>query len=146
MRALVQRVTRADVSVAGDVVGRIGAGLVILVGVTNTDTAGDATWIADKVADARIMADEQSLVDCGGQALVISQFTLYADTRKGRRPTWNAAAAGDVAEPLVAEVVRRLADRGLVVATGEFGADMQVSLINDGPMTILFESPARQPA
>lgn len=141
MRAVVQRVTRASVTVDGDVVGRLDRpGLVALVGVTPGDGPAQVELIARKIADLRILRDEQSVLDAGAPVLVVSQFTLYADTRKGRRPTWNAAAPGDVAEPLVDAVVTALRERGIEVATGVFGADMAVELVNDGPVTILLES------
>ncbi len=136
-----QRATRASVTVAGAVVGGFDRpGLVVLVGVTPGDGAAQAEYIARKVADLRILRDEQSVTDVGAPVLVVSQFTLYGDTRKGRRPTWNAAAPGPVAEPLVDAVVRDLAARGIEVSTGVFGADMAVELVNDGPVTILLES------
>lgn len=141
MRAVVQRVTRASVTVDGDVVGRLDRpGLVALVGVTPGDGPAQVELIARKIADLRILRDEQSVLDAGAPVLVVSQFTLHADTRKGRRPTWNAAAPGDVAEPLVDAVVTALRERGIEVATGVFGADMAVELVNDGPVTILLES------
>ncbi|MFP5336211.1 MAG: D-aminoacyl-tRNA deacylase [Actinomycetes bacterium] len=141
MRAVVQRVTRASVTVDGRVVGEITQpGLLVLVGVTHDDGPAQVDLIARKVAELRILRDELSAVDAGAPVLVVSQFTLYADTRKGRRPTWNAAAPGPVAEPLVGEVVAALRARGLTVATGAFGADMAVELVNDGPVTILLEA------
>lgn len=141
MRAVVQRVTRASVTVDGEVVGSIGRpGLVVLVGVTPGDGPAQAELVARKVAELRILRDERSAVDVGAPVLVVSQFTLYADTRKGRRPTWNAAAPGSVAEPLVGSVVAALRARGLEVATGVFGADMAVELVADGPVTILLEA------
>jgi len=141
MRAVVQRVTRASVTVDGIVVGSIDApGLLVLVGVTPGDGSAQVELIARKVAELRILRDEQSAADAGAPILVVSQFTLYGDTRKGRRPTWNAAAPGPVAEPLVAAVVAALRERGLHVETGVFGADMAVELVNDGPVTILLES------
>lgn len=144
MRALVQRVTRADVSVAGETVGEIGAGLLVLVGVTHGDEDPTATKLAGKVAHLRVFADEQgamnrSLVDTGGAALVVSQFTLYGDTRKGRRPSWVDAAPPEQAEPLVEAFVTALGDLGVPVATGRFRADMAVTLVNDGPVTLLVE-------
>lgn len=141
MRAVLQRVTRAQVDVAGDMVGAIGPGLVALVGVTHTDTEADAQWLARKIADLRILREEQSVTDTGAQVLVISQFTLYGQARKGRRPSWTEAAPGTVAEPLVDAVVQALRDRGVVTATGAFGADMAVDLTNDGPVTLVLESP-----
>ncbi|WP_344248970.1 D-aminoacyl-tRNA deacylase [Isoptericola hypogeus] len=141
MRAVVQRATRASVTVDGEVVGAIDRpGLVALVGVTHDDGPQQAGTIARKIAELRILRDERSAVDEGAPVLVISQFTLYADVRKGRRPTWNAAAPGPVAEPLVDAVVAGLRARGLEVATGRFGADMAVELVNDGPVTILVEA------
>ncbi|AEI13318.1 D-aminoacyl-tRNA deacylase [Cellulomonas gilvus] len=141
MRAVVQRVTRASVTVEGRVVGAVDRpGLLVLVGVTPGDGPAQVEVIARKIAELRILRDERSAVDAGAPVLVVSQFTLYGDTRKGRRPTWNAAAPGAVAEPLVDAVVAALRDRGLEVATGMFGADMAVELVNDGPVTILLES------
>jgi D-aminoacyl-tRNA deacylase len=141
MRAVVQRVTRASVTVDGEVVGAIDEpGLVVLVGATHDDGPAQVELIARKVAELRILRDEQAAVDVGAPVLVVSQFTLYADTRKGRRPTWNAAAPGPVAEPLVEAVVADLRGRGLRVETGRFGAMMQVELVNDGPVTILLEA------
>ena len=141
MKAVVQRATRAAVTVDGEVVGALDApGLVVLVGVTHDDGPAQADQIARKVADLRILRGERSATDAGAPVLVVSQFTLYGDTRKGRRPTWNAAAPGPVAEPLVDAVVEALRGRGLTVATGMFGADMAVELVNDGPVTILLEA------
>jgi D-tyrosyl-tRNA(Tyr) deacylase len=141
VRAVVQRVTRAAVRVAGEVVGSIDEpGLLVLVGVTHDDGPDQVERIARKVAELRILRDEQAAVDVGAPVLVVSQFTLYADTRKGRRPTWNAAAPGPVAQPIVEAVVDALRGRGLRVATGVFGADMAVDLVNDGPVTILLEA------
>jgi len=138
---VLQRVTRASVSVAGEVVGAIDRpGLLVLVGATHDDGAAQVELIARKVCDLRILRDEQSVADAGAPVLVVSQFTLYADTRKGRRPTWNAAAPGAVAEPLVEAVVAALRARGVEVATGVFGADMAVELVNDGPVTVLLEA------
>lgn len=138
---MLQRVTRASVSVAGEVVGAIDRpGLLVLVGATHDDGAAQVELIARKVCDLRILRDEQSVADAGAPVLVVSQFTLYADTRKGRRPTWNAAASVSVAEPLVEAVVAALRARGVEVATGVFGADMAVELVNDGPVTVLLEA------
>jgi D-tyrosyl-tRNA(Tyr) deacylase len=144
MRALVQRVTRALVRVDDEVVGEIGAGLCVLVGVSRDDTEGEAGRLADKLWGLRLMADEdgvmnRSIGETTGEVMVISQFTLYGDTRKGRRPSWIQAAPPDRAEPLVAAVVDRLVDHGATVATGRFRADMQVELVNDGPATVLIE-------
>jgi D-aminoacyl-tRNA deacylase len=142
VRAVVQRVTAASVTVDGVVVGALERpGLVVLVGVTHTDGPDEVDWLARKVADLRILRGEQSAAESGAPVLVVSQFTLYGDARKGRRPTWNAAAPGPQAEPIVAAVVEALRARGLDVATGTFGADMAVSLVNDGPVTLLLDSP-----
>ncbi|GGI05411.1 D-aminoacyl-tRNA deacylase [Isoptericola cucumis] len=141
MRAVVQRVTRASVTVDGEVVGAIGRpGLLALVGATHDDGPEQVATVARKIAELRILRGERSASDEGAPVLVVSQFTLYADVRKGRRPTWNAAAPGPVAEPLVDAVVADLRSRGLEVATGRFGADMAVELVNDGPVTILVEA------
>lgn len=141
MRAVLQRVTSARVRVDGEVVGEIGAGLVALVGVAPTDGEDDAATIARKIAELRILRDERSVVDTDGAGvLVVSQFTLYGDARKGRRPSWSGAAPGPVAEPLVDRVATLLRERGVVVATGVFGAMMEVELVNDGPMTLLLET------
>lgn len=144
VRALVQRVTEATVSVAGDVVGAIGPGLCVLVGVTHEDTEADAAKIASKLWGLRVFDDDEgamnlSVEDTGGELLVVSQFTLYGDVRKGRRPSWIAAARPEVAKPLVQRVVAELEALGATVATGVFGADMAVALVNDGPVTLLVE-------
>jgi D-tyrosyl-tRNA(Tyr) deacylase len=142
MRAVVQRVCRASVTVDGEVVARIDEpGLLVLVGVTHADTGADVDWLADKLWGLRILEGEKSCSDVGAPLLVVSQFTLYGDTRKGRRPTWAAAAPGPVAEPLVAELVAALRSRGARVETGVFGAMMQVSLVNDGPVTLVLDTP-----
>jgi len=140
MRAVVQRVDGASVVVDGETTGEIvGQGLCVLVGVTHDDTPEKAAQLARKLWSVRILPGEKSCSDLGAPLLVISQFTLYGDARKGRRPTWNAAAPGDVAEPLVDEVVARLRELGAQVETGRFGADMKVSLTNDGPFTVIVE-------
>jgi len=142
MRILVQRVTSASVTVCGDVVGAINPdrqGLLALVGVTHTDDAAKAQRLAEKLWQLRILDDEKSASDVGAPILVVSQFTLYANTAKGRRPTWNAAAPGAVAEPLVTAFADALRALGAQVETGVFGADMQVQLVNDGPVTVLLE-------
>jgi D-tyrosyl-tRNA(Tyr) deacylase len=159
MRAVVQRVDGARVRVDGEIVGEIvGPGLVVLVGVTHDDVPATARALASKIYDMRLFdadrldrvlppghprapagAREVSASDVGLPLLVVSQFTLYGSTRKGRRPTWDGAAPGEVAEPLVAAVVQQLRDRGATVATGVFGADMSVELVNDGPLTMLVE-------
>jgi D-tyrosyl-tRNA(Tyr) deacylase len=143
MRAVVQRVSRASVTVAGEVVGRIDRpGLMVLLGVTHTDIADDAAKLADKIWNLRILAGERSCSDLGAPLLVVSQFTLYADTRKGRRPSWSKAAPGPVSEPLVDAFVAALRVLGAEVATGRFGAMMAVDLVNDGPMTLVIDQPA----
>ncbi len=144
MRGLVQRVTRAGVTIDGELVGAIGPGLCVLVGITHDDDAATATKLARKLWDLRIFDDEagfmnRSVADASGELLVISQFTLYGDTRKGRRPSWIAAARPEHAAPLVDAVVAELTALGATVATGRFGADMQVELVNDGPVTLLVE-------
>ncbi len=140
MRAVVQRVDGASVVVAGQTVGEIvGEGLCVLVGVTHEDTTDKAAQLARKLWSVRILAGEKSCSDVNAPLLVISQFTLYGDARKGRRPTWNAAAPGEIAEPLVDEVVAQLRALGAHVETGRFGAQMRVSLTNDGPFTVLIE-------
>jgi D-tyrosyl-tRNA(Tyr) deacylase len=139
VRAVVQRVTSASVVVEGETVGAIGDGLVVLVGVSHGDTPQTAATLARKVHELRILPGERSCAETGAGLLVISQFTLYGDTRKGRRPSWTAAAPGPVAEPLVDAVVTALRARGATVATGVFGAHMTVSLVNDGPVTVLLE-------
>jgi len=140
VRAVLQRVTRASVTVDGEVVGAIERpGILALVGVTHDDGADQVETMARKIADLRILRDERSVLDAGAPVLVVSQFTLYADTRKGRRPSWNAAAPGPVAEPVVERVVEALRARGVEVHTGRFGAHMHVDLVNDGPVTILLD-------
>lgn len=140
MRAVVQRVSQASVTVGGEVVGRIDdRGLLVLVGVTHEDTAHTAVKLADKIYNLRILDDERSAADVGAPLLVVSQFTLYADTSRGRRPSWNTAAPSHVAEPLVNAVVDALRANGAHVATGAFGAHMHVELINDGPVTLVLD-------
>ena len=144
MRTLIQRVTRASVTVDGQVVGEIGAGLVALIGVTHDDGSAEARKLAEKIYHLRVMDDPDgvmnlSVADTGGEVLAISQFTLYGDATKGRRPTWIAAAKPEVAEPLVTEVVEHLQSLGATVATGTFRADMLVDLVNDGPVTLMIE-------
>ena len=141
MRLVVQRVSHACVRVDGAVVGRIDRpGLVALVGVTHDDTPETAARLAEKIWQLRILADERSCAQDNAPLLVVSQFTLYADTRKGRRPSWNAAAPRPVSEPLVEAFVVALRVLGAEVATGVFGADMQVELTNDGPITLILDS------
>ena len=144
MRALVQRVSRARVTVEGEVVGEIGDGLCVFVGVTHDDDNPRARRLAEKVWQLRVLADadgvmNRSLSDTAGEALVVSQFTLYGDTRRGRRPSWIDAAPGAVAEPLVEVFCAALRELGARVATGRFGAHMEVELVNDGPVTISLE-------
>jgi D-tyrosyl-tRNA(Tyr) deacylase len=139
VRAVVSRVLSASVTVDGAVVGEIGAGLLVLLGVTHSDTDATATAMARKVHELRILREERSAAEVGAPLLVISQFTLYGDTRKGRRPSWVAAAPGPVASPLVDAVVAALRSRGAPVQTGIFGAAMQVASVNDGPFTVLLE-------
>lgn len=143
MRVVVQRVQSAEVSVDGDVVGAIARpGLLILVGVTHSDTAEVAARLADKVWRLRILHEEKSCEQENAPLLVVSQFTLYANTSKGRRPSWSAAARGPVSEPLVEAFVAALRALGAEVSTGIFGAMMQVSLVNDGPVTLILDSDA----
>lgn len=141
MRAVLQRVLSASVTVEGSITGSIDGGLLVLLGVTHDDTPGDAAWMARKIRDVRILRDEQSVGDTGAAVLVVSQFTLYGDARKGRRPTWAAAAPGPVSEPLYDAVCTELARLGTSVERGVFGADMQVASVNDGPVTLVLESP-----
>jgi D-aminoacyl-tRNA deacylase len=140
VRAVVQRVAQASVTVDGQAVGAISEpGLLVLVGITHDDTPGQAAKLAAKLWGLRILDGEKSCSDVSAPLLVISQFTLYADTRKGRRPTWQAAAPGPVAEPLVDAVVSSLRGLGARVQTGVFGANMKVSLVNDGPVTLVLD-------
>jgi D-tyrosyl-tRNA(Tyr) deacylase len=144
VRAIVQRVEEAHVTVEGDVVGRIGAGLCVLVGVTHNDDAVIAQKLAAKLWHLRVLDDDdgvmnRSAADAGAELLVVSQFTLYGDTSGGRRPSWIAAARPEHAEPLVDEVVAELRRLGATVATGRFGAEMRLALVNDGPVTVLID-------
>jgi D-tyrosyl-tRNA(Tyr) deacylase len=137
---VLQRVARASVTVAGEVVGRLdGEGLLALVGVTHDDGPEQVERLARKIAELRLLRDERSVVEAGAGVLVVSQFTLHGDARKGRRPSWSAAAPGPVAEPLVEAVCAALRARGVRVATGVFGADMAVELVNDGPVTLVLD-------
>jgi D-aminoacyl-tRNA deacylase len=141
MRAILQRATRASVSVDGEVVGAIDRpGLVVLAGATHTDTAEDARALAAKIWTLRILAGERSCADEDAPLLVVSQFTLYADTRRGRRPSWSAAAPAELGEPLLEAFVTALRGLGATVETGRFRAMMQVSLVNDGPFTISLDT------
>jgi len=144
MRGLVQRVERAEVRVAGEVVGAIGAGLCVFVGVTHDDGDAEADRLAAKLAGLRILDDDagvmnRSVVEVGGEVLLVSQFTLYGDTTKGRRPTWNAAAPAEQAKPLLDRVAEGLSATGLSVVTGRFREYMVVELVNDGPATLMVE-------
>lgn len=139
MRVVLQRVSSAAVLVAGEIVGSIDSGLVVLLGVTHDDTVDDARAMAERVYHIRILRDEESLASSGAAALVISQFTLYADTRKGRRPSWNAAAPANVAEPLYEAFCTHLRHLGVATSTGRFGAHMAVELVNDGPVTLILD-------
>lgn len=150
MRALVQRVTRARVTVGGDVTGEIGTGLVVLLGATHDDAIASADWLAHKVGSLRVFADDQGLMnrdvrEAGGRALVVPQFTLYGDARRGRRPEFTLAARPEHAEPLFERFCEALAAEGVPVARGVFRALMQLELVNDGPVTLMIESP-RVPA
>lgn len=146
MRVVIQRVIQASVRVDGQIVGEIGPGLLVLAGFEEADGDADLEWMAGKIVRTRIFADEngvmnRSVLDFGGEILAVSQFTLYASVRKGNRPSWNRAAKGDVSLPLFERFVSRLsAESGKPVSTGVFGADMQVSLINDGPVTLIIDS------
>ena len=142
MRAVVQRVARASVSVSGEVVGAFEEpGLLVYLGVTHDDGPDDVAWIARKVWDVRLLRDERSASEVGAPVLVVSQFTLYGNARKGRRPTWQAAAPGPVSEPLYDAVCAELERLGARVERGVFGADMRVESVNDGPITLILESP-----
>jgi D-aminoacyl-tRNA deacylase len=145
MRLLIQRVTRAKVTVEGKTVGKIGKGIVALVGVSHADTEKEAEWLAEKVANLRIFPSEksefdQSLLEVGGELLAISQFTLYGSTKKGRRPEFTEAAGAEFAKNLYEEFVRKAKLTGLTIAEGQFQAMMQVELVNDGPVTFMLES------
>jgi D-aminoacyl-tRNA deacylase len=145
MRAVVQRVSRAAVVIDGQTVGAIERGLLVLVGVTATDTPADVRWLADKLAGLRIFNDEAgkmnlSVPDVGGSLLVVSQFTLYGDCRKGRRPSFLDAAPPEIAVPLYESFVKALRSLGLPVETGRFGAMMQVELVNEGPVTLILDT------
>lgn len=144
MKVVLQRVTQAQVTVDGTVIGAITPGLLLLVGITATDTTAELTWMAQKCLGLRIFPDEagrmsRSVQDIQGEILVVSQFTLYGDCRKGRRPSFDQAAPPAIAEPLYEQFVAELRASGLTVATGQFGAMMQVELVNDGPVTLILE-------
>ncbi len=141
MRAVLQRVTRAAVRVDGTLVGSLeGPGLVVLVGITHDDGPEQVTWMARKIRDLRLLADERSVGDQGAAVLVISQFTLYGDARKGRRPTWSAAAPAETSEPLYEALCTELERLGTSVERGVFGAEMDVELVNDGPFTLVLDT------
>lgn len=145
MRIVVQRVASASVAVGGETVGAIGRGLLLLVGVTHDDTEADAKWMADKIAGLRIFEDDagkmnRSVLDVGGSILSVSQFTLYGDCRKGKRPSFMEAARPEQAEPLYERLNALLREQGLAVETGRFGAMMAVSLVNDGPVTLILDT------
>ena len=141
MRAVLQRVTSAAVTVGGETVGAIDRpGLLVLVGITHTDGPAQVAKLAEKTANLRLLAGERSVLDEGAPVLAVSQFTLYGDAKKGRRPSWSAAAPGPVSEPLFNDYVQALRDLGVTVETGRFGADMQVSLTNDGPVTLILDT------
>lgn len=148
MRVIVQRVSAASVAVGGEIVGKIGGGLLVLAGFEEADSDADLDWMAGKLVRLRLFADEagvmnRSVQESGGEILAVSQFTLYASVKKGNRPSWSRAARGDVSQPLFARFVERLsAELGRPVPTGVFGADMQISLINDGPVTVSIDSRA----
>lgn len=139
MRAVVQRVLSASVTVEGEVVAGIGEGLLVLLGITHDDGPAQVETMARKLHELRLLRDERSCAETGAGLLVVSQFTLYGEVRKGRRPSWTAAAPGAVAQPLVDAVVAALRGRGALVETGRFGAQMEVGLVNDGPFTVLVE-------
>ncbi len=145
MRAVIQRVSRAGVTVGGEVVGSVGRGLLVLLGVTHTDTPTQAAWLAEKVVNLRLFPDDdgkmnRSVADIGGGILVVSQFTLYGDAQKGRRPSFIDAARPEQAEPLYEAFVNGIKALGVPVATGRFGASMQVELVNDGPVTLMIDA------
>jgi D-aminoacyl-tRNA deacylase len=141
VRAVIQRARSASVTIDGEVVGSLGGpGVVVLLGVTHDDGPGQVAWMARKIWGLRILRNEQSASDVGAPLLVISQFTLFGDARKGRRPTWNAAAPGPVSEPVYEEFCAELERLGARVERGRFGADMAVSLVNDGPVTLILDT------
>ncbi len=148
MRAVIQRVSEGSVSIEGKIIGEINQGLVILLGVTHDDTREDADYLSEKIANLRIFNDDagkmnRSLLDVNGAVLAISQFTLYGNTRKGRRPSFIEAAPPDIADPLYEYFMANLREKGVVVEKGQFGAMMQVKIFNDGPVTILLDSQER---
>jgi len=145
MRAVVQRVSKAQVNIEGDISGKIGEGLVVFLGICSQDSETDINWLADKIVHLRIFNDKNSkmnlsLTDIGGEMLIISQFTLYGDCRKGRRPGFSTAAPPDLAKPLYEHFIEKVKQMGIKTATGIFQAEMQVALINDGPVTLMLDS------
>jgi D-tyrosyl-tRNA(Tyr) deacylase len=145
MRAVVQRVNKASVTVEGEAVSEIRRGILVLIGISPSDGARDIEYIAGKLVNLRIFEDDggkmnRSLLDIGGEALIVSQFTLYADARGGRRPSFSDAAPGDMALPVFRDLVKKVSESGVSVKTGQYGAHMQVSLVNDGPVTLLLDS------
>ncbi|WP_237201270.1 D-aminoacyl-tRNA deacylase [Rothia nasimurium] len=141
MRVVLQRVTSASVTVDGETVGAIDrSGLLVLVGITHTDGPAQVAKLAEKTANLRLLPGERSVLDEGAPVLAVSQFTLYGDAKRGRRPSWSAAAPGPVSEPLFNDYVQALRDLGVTVETGRFGANMQVSLTNDGPVTLILDT------
>ncbi|GIW79351.1 MAG: D-aminoacyl-tRNA deacylase [Gemmatales bacterium] len=148
MRAVLQRVSRAKVAVEGEVVGEIGHGLLVLLGVTHADTPEQARWLADKISQLRVFEDDQgkmnrSVIDVGGSILVVSQFTLFGDCSKGRRPSFVTAAPPELAIPLYESFIDAVKAQGIPTATGRFGAMMQVELVNEGPVTLILDTAAR---
>ncbi|WP_320048020.1 D-aminoacyl-tRNA deacylase [uncultured Ilyobacter sp.] len=146
MRVVIQRVSKAQVSVEGKVIGKIDKGFLILLGITHRDNEKDANWLVNKISGLRIFSDEngkmnKSIEDIGGEILLISQFTLYGEARKGRRPSFIDAAKPDVAVPLYNKFTKLVKEKGIRISTGEFGADMKVELLNDGPVTMIIDSP-----
>lgn len=146
MRVVIQRVTKAQVSVEGNVIGKIKEGLLILLGITHGDNQKDAKWLVNKISGLRIFSDEngkmnRSIEDIEGEILLISQFTLYGDARKGRRPSFIEAAKPDIAVPLYNKFIDLVREKNIKISTGEFGADMKVELLNDGPVTMIIDSP-----
>ncbi len=148
MKTVVQRVSNASVTIDGNIHGEINQGFLILLGITHDDTVKDVKWMVEKISGLRIFEDEngkmnKSLTDINGEVLVVSQFTLYGDARKGRRPSFIDAARPEVAIPLYEEFIKQMKSKDLKVATGKFGADMKVNLLNDGPVTLIIDSPER---
>ncbi|MDR1581336.1 MAG: D-tyrosyl-tRNA(Tyr) deacylase [Synergistaceae bacterium] len=150
MKIVAQRVSRSSVAVDGKMIGEIGPGMCILVGVAPEDTEREAVWTANRITDLRIFEDQdgkmnKSLLEVGGEALIISQFTLYADCRKGRRPSFSGAASPGAAEALYELFAKRVVERGIAVRTGVFGADMRVEIVNEGPVTIILDTATDMP-